>query len=621
MIIYGLRNKKIVVLNIFSFSVILLVSLKKYLHSRQHISPHAIISNAHHYVKIGLTVLNDNAPLSLQRLVQQKRMALTEEHTKYPLFATTPTPPKDSILNDIMEEQLDVVDERDGKTFFLLDTRWDFLSASSAVPHIYVAKEVTDEFHTIPSPYTSPYFERLLLNETAPDYPKVSESYSCIRNLEGSYMTMEYLQTAYPDLVEVIDIGPTYLKVAGEGGHEMKILKITNKNSNATEKAPLFITCSLHAREAVPAEVCARFAEDIVKGYGENADKTWILDYTVIHMLMQGNPDGRADDEAQYAVLGRGYCRRKNLHQEKRCAFDDGSKFGVDLNRNFPHREWGTTGTGLKCRSSNAGPSKASEPETQNIVNYMDSEISGINIKVDGDFTNDATGLVLDLHSYGYFFVWPAVYSRTDDSSKERELRALAYKIDSFSEVDFSMANDFAISGSLLDWSHDRFGISAIAIEFGSVFYENCTAVEGSIVEEALNILLYGARVAWRPYIYPKGPDIFDIRLSSSTLMQNEALQVDLFISDSARVRNDYSTGGQAIDDLKVFIDSHPYENSSMPYNLTTNLTFNDLQEANFTLNINVSSLDEGGHILYLQGYDTGGPGPVYAEFFHVVSL
>jgi len=612
--------QKVNVSIIFCFYISLAIYLRSVIIHNDELSPYAIVSNSHHYVKIGFAMLHENAPELISNVVQQNTRNLAQPHLQYPLFATIPTPPMNSAINSIMEDRLDVVDERNGKTFFFVDTKWDFVSASALVPHIRVDTNVTDEFHAIPSPYTSSYFEKLQEDHKVPTYPKVSPSYSCIRNLEGSYMTMENLQTQYPDLVDIIDIGPTYLKSKGEGGHEMKILKMTNKNSDASKKAPYFLTCSIHAREAVPAEICARFAEHILKHYGESADETWMLDYNEIHMLMQANPDGREDDEAQYASLGRGYCRRKNVHKEKRCLFDNGSKYGVDLNRNFPHREWGTTGTGVTCGSKYAGVSKASEPETQNIINYMNSEIAGINVKENGDFTHESTGLVIDLHSYGHFFVWPDVYSSDDYSTKDKELGALAYKLDSFSKFNFSASNDFAISGSLLDWSHDRFGISAIAIEFGTDFYQDCDDVEDSIIGEAIDMLLYGTRIAMRPYKYPVGPDIVNFTFSSSRLLQSDSLLVNLNISDAARVRDeDYSTGNQPISDLKVYIDSHPYEESSVDYELYTNLTFDDTVQTIVNLNISVSDLEYGQHILYAQAYDTQGPGPVFAKFFHIL--
>jgi len=115
-----------------------------------------------------------------------------------------------------------------------------------------------------------------------PNYPTIS-FFDCYRNLEGSYMTMDHLENRYPTLVEVISIGDSYLKSVGQGGHDMKVLKLTNKEKEVEGgKSPMFIICAIHAREISTAEACARFAEYMLGNYEVNADVTWILDFVEV---------------------------------------------------------------------------------------------------------------------------------------------------------------------------------------------------------------------------------------------------------------------------------------------------------------------------------------------------
>ena len=64
--------------------------------------------------------------------------------------------------------------------------------------------------------------------------------------------------------------------------------------------------CGEIERPAEPASV--RFAEMLIAGYGIDADLTWILDYTEVHLALQANPDGRKMAEA-------GQLWRKNLNE------------------------------------------------------------------------------------------------------------------------------------------------------------------------------------------------------------------------------------------------------------------------------------------------------------------
>ena len=43
-----------------------------------------------------------------------------------------------------------------------------------------------------------------------------------------------------------------------------------------------------------------RFAEQLVAGYGVEADATWLLDFHEIHLLLQTNPDGRKQARAPH---------------------------------------------------------------------------------------------------------------------------------------------------------------------------------------------------------------------------------------------------------------------------------------------------------------------------------
>jgi len=133
-------------------------------------------------------------------------------------------------------------------------------------------------------------------------------------------------------------------------------------------------------------------------------DITTLLDHNEIHIIPITNPDGRI--QAQ-----KGFLWRKN-NNNQHCPGKQWT--GVDLNRNFPY-EWGAPGSSnTKCSQTYRGPSPESEPETQAVLNYLDTILpdnqrvqgsGGINSRFSDPATT--TGMALDIHSYSELILYP----------------------------------------------------------------------------------------------------------------------------------------------------------------------------------------------------------------------
>ena len=118
--------------------------------------------------------------------------------------------------------------------------------------------------------------------------------FACYRTVEETYATMDTLVANNPTLASIIDIGDSWEKenLGSGNGYDIRVLKITNSAISGT-KPILFAMSSIHAREYTPAELNTRFAEFLLNNYGTDADATWLVDHREIHLLLQGNPDGR----------------------------------------------------------------------------------------------------------------------------------------------------------------------------------------------------------------------------------------------------------------------------------------------------------------------------------------
>lgn len=572
---------------------------------------------------------------------EQKDSGLTnarrlKDELKYPIISSSPMPEKDSIEYTFIEF-MDVIDVKGDRVYVMIHHAKEYFEYEVVIKDARFEKEATAELHKEPEPYTSPYFARKSSN--TPDYSTIN-GYSCYRDVEGTYQTMEYLNTTYPNLTEIIDIGPSHLKSIGEGGREMKVLKLTNKSEVNFNKSHLFIICSIHARELAPAEACTRFAEDLLEQYGTDSDKTWILDYTEIHMILEGNPDGREDEEANL------HLRRKNMNFGepisedcepispsipcllKKKIFEPDrrtqscvpiypcfeTRNGVDLNRNFPHSQWNTVGTGSRCDETFAGYGAGSEQETINIVNYMEGVLPpGTNQRdpQTGAYPPDTKGVLMDVHSFGQDFFWPYAYSASVDEPNDIELTAFAKKLASHTSPEYSHDNVvYFTSGDTTDWAYDAIGIAPFTIEMGISFHEGCTNFEDVELANAMNSLLYAARVANAPYQLPLGPEIFWMSVGTS---ENQ-VELMIKISDSERALG-YTTGNQGIVSLNVFIDEHPYLTNATPaFEQTYPGTSSSVIDS-ILFNTTGFDLGEDKHILYLQAFDTNGPGPVYSRY------
>ena len=273
----------------------------------------------------------------------------------------------------------------------------------------------------------------------------ISKEFSCYRTVEETYATAKHIETTYPNIAEWIGIGPSWDRTQnnGKAGYEMKVLKLTNKATTGIVKPIMFATCSIHARELAPAELCTRFAETLVQSYGDDADITALIDHQEIHLILIGNPDGRKMAEA-------GVSWRKNTDPLKKNNRSCNGDYGVDLNRNWPYG-WGGEGASSSCNSQiYRGAGATSEVETQNILKYMDSlgwgnqrnlpesYYNSVNICRSDTYCpssqqypappNTTTGIALDIHAYGELMLWPWGYTASK-SGNDAQYVALGRKL------------------------------------------------------------------------------------------------------------------------------------------------------------------------------------------------
>jgi hypothetical protein len=437
-----------------------------------------------------------------------------------------------------------------------------------------------------------------------PDYP-------CYRTVEETFATTQTIANEHPQLATWIDIGDSWKRVAfgSDNGYDMLVLRLTNALVPGP-KPKLFIISAIHAREYATAELNTRFAEYLVDNYGIDPDATWLLDYHEIHLLLHANPDGRKRAEIDNPW-------RKNVNNNY-CA--DTEYRGADLNRNFEF-QWAYPGgsSDKPCDLTYRGPNPVSEPETQAMEAYMRSIFPDQReAALSSPAPPDATGLFIDLHSFGGLILWPWGFS-ADTPPNSDALRTLGRKFAWFNGYSPAQSiNLYPTTGTTDDFAYGDLGVAGYTFELGTHFFQSCTSFENTILPENLQALIYAAKVARTPYVTPAGPDSLSVIASPASLLTGSTVTLSATIDDTYYSRGEPS---QDISAAEYYVDIPLWVTGATPVSIDMaplDGSFDETSE-DVSASIDTTALGAGRHILYVRGQDSAGIwGPFSAAFLSI---
>ncbi len=448
--------------------------------------------------------------------------------------------------------------------------------------------------------------------------------YPCYRTVEETFTAAQAIATDHPELAQWIDVGDSWDKTEPGGlpGYNMWVLKLSNSANPGTPtgdepphgKPRLFITSAIHARELTTAELMLRFAEQLVAGYGTNADSTWLLDEHEIHLLLQTNPDGRKHAET-------GLWWRKNTNQNY-CGPTSNDR-GADLNRNFEF-QWACCGgsSGYECDEVYRGPNPATEPETQTVQNYARSIFPDQRDPDLGDPAQDtATGIYMDIHASGQLVLWPWGFTY-DPAPNGDSLRAFGRRLAWFNGHEPQQAVGlYPADGTTIDFAYGDLGVAAFLFELGTSFFQDCGTFETNILPGNLESLRYAAKVARTPHTTPSGPEASSLDLGGVTVVSpGDPVDLDALLDDT---RFNNANGVEPVHDIAEVIytlDAPPWQDGATAVAMTpADGTFDSPTEW-AAATIPTVGLDHGRHTLYVHGRDAAGTwGPVSAAFFWIL--
>ncbi|MFP4844647.1 M14 family zinc carboxypeptidase [Winogradskyella sp. PE311] len=150
-------------------------------------------------------------------------------------------------------------------------------------------------------------------------------------------------------------------------------IRITGNESTTSEgtKPQLLFTSMIHSREVSALMGNMYFMWYLIENYNTDPAIQELVDNNELYFIPVVNPDGLRWNE--HVSSSGGAMQRKNLRPNTGGTGNTSVNRGVDLNRNFDYF-WGTAGTGSSGTPSSdsyRGPSAASEPETQIMVDFI----------------------------------------------------------------------------------------------------------------------------------------------------------------------------------------------------------------------------------------------------------
>lgn len=448
-----------------------------------------------------------------------------------------------------------------------------------------------------------------ITDSTIPDFP----SY---RTVEATYRDVAQLAQNNPTLARWKKIGESYDKITpgGAPGYDLRALELTNRNVKPKGgKSVLYVEAGIHAREYSTNEVATRFAEYLTSRYGIDPEVTWLLDYNKIVVNPVVNPDGRKFAE-------QGYLWRKNTNPNPPAGSDPASfpNYGVDLNRNHGFK-WGEVPEGSSNDPSSEvyrGDSPASEPETKAVENYVKTlfpDQRGLN--QDDPAPEDATGVFLDLHSFGNTVLYP--WGSTSELSPNRDaLRNLGLKFGYYTNANgtpydiYQSIGLYPADGTTDDWAYGTLGVAAYTWELGSTFLEPSDYFEQSIATQVNAALLYAAKAARRPYLTSSAPESVNVGLDLPQVVRDTSAVILTAKANTTRYADSNADGLEEGVELpkpinvkaaRYSIDAPSWISGTQTYTLKAADGEFDSPSERLIARIDTSSLSIGRHTIFVE--------------------
>ncbi len=402
----------------------------------------------------------------------------------------------------------------------------------------------------------------------------------CYRTYEQTQSLLQSIAVAYPDLATLSSEGYSW-----ENTRQLWLMRLSS-NRNPSPGPTLYIVAGQHPRDIATSAVVISYTLYLVQNYGLDPDVTWLLDNRTVALMPVANPDG------YYQVYAGGYAYwYKNTDNDDGCT--NSGSWGTDINRNYPFH-WNEGGASANpCDSSYRGPGPLSEAESQHILASVQTL---------------GTDLLLNLQAPGPAILYPWGWSSSPPPDLPG-LDALGWHFALLNGTPRQAVRTHnasaLISGILDDAAYGLYNIPAFTFNIGSAIAPTCSTLE-QIWQAQRPALTYAARVVGgTPSITlsrPFGPVV-------------SGLAVDPQPPSSIRVTGVVSASYGTVASAVYTIDTPGDDGSGTPMQ-------GDFGGgvASVSATIDTGNLQDGRHILLVQGQNDAGYWGVYSSIFFTVT-
>ncbi len=256
---------------------------------------------------------------------------------------------------------------------------------------------------------------------------------------------LDSMRLLYPNLC-------TAKSILGYGWNNNPIYMVKiSDNPDLDENEPEGLYDALHhAREPGSYTATLYAMWYLLENYGTDPEATYLVNNRELYFVPVVNPDGLLHNQ-QTNPNGGGMWRKNRRN--------NGSSYGVDLNRNYTY-QWGYDNIGSSPTPSSEtyrGPSAGSEPETQALMNFTDSR-------------NISTAMSIHTYSgaylsaYGYANVLPEHY--------DAHMDYMNYSA-KLNDYNYGACYDvmYAVNGGTNDWQLHQHDILCVGTEVGDISF------------------------------------------------------------------------------------------------------------------------------------------------------
>jgi hypothetical protein len=241
-------------------------------------------------------------------------------------------------------------------------------------------------------------------------------------------------------------------------------------------------------------------------------------------------------------------------------------------------------------------------------------------IEINDAVPADASGLFLDIHSYGELVLWPWGFT-SSPAPNQRALQTLGRKYAYFTGYTAQQSYWlYPTDGDSDGFAYGELGIAGYTIELGDWFFQDCATFEGTIAPTNLPALKYMAKAAAGPYLLPAGPEALALVALPVSGESGAPVRLSAVINDR-RYPEGSGEPMQEIAAAEYTIDTPPsIEGTLGTPMLPVDGAFDQRVEPVQAI-IDISGLAPGRHNVFVRGQDMSGNwGVVSAQYIYTQS-